>query len=196
MAELVAAVHKDALLLTMDPEELQEQEVGGALLAGGMAACWLQCGRPPASPQASLSVARDISRPLTTSLPTPHPHHRRNRRPAGGAARGAGRRPRCVCVHAAAGAVGGGGGLRPRPAEAGDAPGGGATFGPGGLVCGGKWRPVWVASCSAWRVASQACAQAQERKSKFGLPHSQELGQQGALETVMDMPTLLTVDDY
>ncbi|KAI7841417.1 hypothetical protein COHA_004812 [Chlorella ohadii] len=26
MAELVAAVHKDALLLTMDPEELQEQE--------------------------------------------------------------------------------------------------------------------------------------------------------------------------
>lgn len=25
---------------------------------------------------------------------------------------------------------------------------------------------------------------------------SQELGQQGALETVMDMPTLLTVDDY
>lgn len=28
MAELVAAVHKDALLLTMDPQELQEQEVG------------------------------------------------------------------------------------------------------------------------------------------------------------------------
>lgn len=27
MAELVAAVHKDALLLTMDPEELHEQEV-------------------------------------------------------------------------------------------------------------------------------------------------------------------------
>ena len=58
MEELVAAVHKDALLLTMDPEELQEQEVGGGrweqrrvlvlVLVLVLALCW--CGPRSACP--------------------------------------------------------------------------------------------------------------------------------------------------